>query len=104
MIVLIWEYEVKAARHAEFENIYSPNGAWAELFKKQAGFIGTELLRDEKDHQRYLTIDRWSSREDFESFRAKWKGEYEALDAQCEGLTERESLLGNWETINLGAR
>jgi len=104
MYIIIWEYEVKPASLAEFENIYAPDGAWAKLFKKQAGYIGTELLRDENQPQRYLTIDQWATQEDYEAFRTKWKKEYEALDAQCEGLTERESLLGNWETVNREAR
>ncbi len=104
MYVVMWEYRVKAERLDEFENIYGAGGAWAELFKKEAGYIGTELLRDEENPQRYMTIDKWTSAENYEEFRAKWKKEYEALDAQCEGLTEQESLLGNWGTLKREAR
>jgi len=100
MYVIIWEYQVKADRTAEFEQIYHSNGAWAELFRKGNGYISTELLRDEMNPQKYITIDRWNSIEDYETFRAQFKKEYEILDAQCEGLIEHEILLGKWESVN----
>ena len=59
----------------------------------------TELLRDEKQPQHYLTIDRWVSKENYEAFQSRREKEYKALDAQCEGLTERESLLEKWSSV-----
>jgi heme-degrading monooxygenase HmoA len=96
---ILWEYHVKSERQFDFETIYSPNGAWTELFKQSAGYLGTELLRNQANPQRYITIDRWESKEDYETFLSQHEKEYKALDAQCEGLTENESLLGKWETI-----
>jgi heme-degrading monooxygenase HmoA len=95
--IIFWEYHVKPEKLSEFESIYSLNGAWAELFKRSSGYLGTELLRDETNPQRYLTIDRWVSKEDYEAFLSQHEKEYKMLDAQCEGLTENESLLGRWE-------
>ena len=99
MHVIIWEYQVRAERAAEFEKIYATDGAWAELFKKGKGFVKTELLRDQQHPHRYLTIDRWTSLDEYESFRSQWKDEYERLDTQCESLIEEETLLGIWEAI-----
>ena len=100
MYVIIWEYQVKADRTDEFEQIYHSNGAWEELFRKGTGYISTDLLRHKMHPQKYITLDRWDSAKDYEAFRAQCKKEYETLDAQCEGLTERETLLGKWESIN----
>jgi hypothetical protein len=97
--IIIWEYRVIPERKTEFENIYSPDGAWAELFRKGTGFLGSDFLHDPANPQRYLTIDRWMSKIEYESFLARWKTEYEALDARCEGLTESEFLLGKWDSI-----
>jgi hypothetical protein len=47
MYLILWEYHVKPEKRAEFEQIYSPGGAWAELFQKGTGYLGTELMRDE---------------------------------------------------------
>jgi heme-degrading monooxygenase HmoA len=100
MYVILWEYQVKSNRIAEFEQIYNSHGVWAALFKKGKGYIGTELFRDEKLLKKYVTIDRWESIKDYEVFREQWKEEYEALDAQCEDLTETETPLGIWKTVN----
>ncbi|HLO14602.1 MAG TPA: antibiotic biosynthesis monooxygenase family protein [Anaerolineales bacterium] len=97
MHVIIWEYQVKTERIAEFEDIYSPNGTWTKLFHKSKGFLGTELLRDIKDPHRYITIDRWASPQDHESFLLQWKTAYDALDNQCSALTSKEVFLGNWD-------
>ena len=98
MYVIIWEYQVRAESVEGFEEIYSATGAWARLFQKSKGYLGTELLANESQPHRYITIDRWRSSSDYESFLAESKSEYERLDAQCEGLTEQETLLGKWET------
>jgi heme-degrading monooxygenase HmoA len=98
MYVIIWEYQVRAEFVVKFEEIYSAKGAWAKLFQKSRGYLGTELLADEGQPHRYITIDRWASSKEYESFLSEWKNEYADLDAKCEGLTERETPLGKWET------
>lgn len=102
MYVTIWEFHVKAEHVADFEHIYSSDGAWAKLFRKANGYHSTELLRDPNDPRRYITIDRWHSSEHYESFMSQWQKEYAALDAECEGLAETESLLGKWESVSPG--
>lgn len=99
MYIVIWEYQVKIEHVKKFEEIYATNGAWAELFRKSEGYLGTQLIRDTNHAYRYLTIDRWVSPQDYESFLSQWKTEYSNLDAECEGLTEQETQLGTWELI-----
>ena len=99
MYVIIWEYHVKAERSAKFERIYSASGAWTELFRKVEGYQSTELLHDPNDPFHYITVDRWDSSKHYELFLSRWKTEYAALDARCEGLTEKESILGRWESV-----
>jgi heme-degrading monooxygenase HmoA len=99
MYIIIWQYQVKFEKQSQFERIYSSNGAWAELFKNSAGYLGTELFHDKTIPQRYLTIDRWESKKEYEAFLTEREDEYKTLDKQCEGLTESESLVGNWETF-----
>jgi heme-degrading monooxygenase HmoA len=70
-----------------------------KLFRKVPGYINTELLRDETNPNRYVTVDCWETAESYEAFRAQFNKEYETLDAQCERLTKQESLLGKWESI-----
>ncbi|HET7745687.1 MAG TPA: antibiotic biosynthesis monooxygenase family protein [Vicinamibacteria bacterium] len=99
-VVLVWEFDVEPGREAEFVRAYRPEGDWAVLFRQADGFRGTELLRDEKDPTRYVTIDRWESLAAWEDFRRRFKAEYEALDARCEALTSRESRIGTFEVAS----
>ena len=94
MYIVIWEYQVKADRVAEFEEIYGAEGVWVQLFQKGTGYLGTQLLRDSKHPRRYITLDRWVSSEAYNSFKANRQTEYKELDARCEHLTDRESFLG----------
>ncbi|HEX6851144.1 MAG TPA: antibiotic biosynthesis monooxygenase family protein [Candidatus Polarisedimenticolaceae bacterium] len=90
----LWQFDVPPDRQAEFERVYGATGRWAVLFRRAPGYRGTILLRDRSVPNRYVTIDRWRSEADFEAFRQRYATEYEALDAACEALTEREALLG----------
>ena len=94
MVTILWEYQVKADRAAEFEQIYSSDGKWAELFKKSEGFITTHLFKSPNIPNHFLTIDQWETMKDYKTFLSQWKEEYEALEKRCEDLTEYESCLG----------
>ncbi|MCE7859357.1 MAG: antibiotic biosynthesis monooxygenase [Chloroflexi bacterium CFX2] len=96
MYIIAWEYQVKKEKLDEFIKIYSAHGDWSELFRNAPGYLGTELLHDENDPKRYLTIDRWDSKGSFEAFLSRWGKEYGELDKLCEGLTEDERLLGRF--------
>jgi heme-degrading monooxygenase HmoA len=93
----IWEFEIKLESRAEFEEFYGPDGAWAHLFRRSTEYRGTKLLRDLTRPGRYLTLDHWSSREAFHVFKQEHVTEYATLDKQCERLTERETMVGEFE-------
>jgi heme-degrading monooxygenase HmoA len=94
---IVWRFTIHPESKVRFESIYGPNGAWAVLFARSAGYRGTELLRGTSDPNSYLTIDRWESEAAFEEFRRQFAAEYEALDRQCEGLTQTEAKIGIFE-------
>ena len=96
MYVIIWEYEVRAGREAEFEAAYGPAGAWVLLFAQAEGYRGTELLRDPSRRGRYATIDRWESAAHYERFREQHARQYQKIDDACAELTAAERLLGRY--------
>jgi heme-degrading monooxygenase HmoA len=67
--VIIWEFVVREGREREFEEVYGSKGAWAVLFAKSAEHLGVELLRDTAAPRRFVTIDRWTSKDSFARFR-----------------------------------
>ena len=101
MFMYMWEYHVKPEAVQEFEQIYGANGEWVQLFKKADGYIGTELHRSHGNNLRYISIDYWASQEARDRFRQNFTREFDHLDKQCEALTMREILIGNFDRISL---
>ena len=96
MFVVVWMFHVRPEREREFVSAYSPGGEWAELFKRDENYRGTELLQDAAVPQRYVTIDRWTSSEAYESFLRRWQQDYDVLDRRCDLLTEQEMKIGEY--------
>jgi len=66
VIALVFRYEVRDPE--SFEAAYGAEGEWAQFFRQGQGYIGTELLRDVEEPDRYLVIDRWESAEAYNAF------------------------------------
>jgi len=96
----IWEFVVKDGLNADFEKFYGADGDWAELFRRGSGYLKTDLIRDQFNSQRYLTIDHWRCREDYSEFRRAFDSAFEQLDKHCEGLTVQESKIGEFTKID----
>lgn len=96
---VVWAFRVKAGREAEFERMYGPEGDWARLFRAADGYLATQLWRDVEHPGRYLTIDRWRSREAYDLFFARPPSAYADLDAAGATLTEREERLASLEQV-----
>jgi heme-degrading monooxygenase HmoA len=99
MFVILWRFQVKPGLEKEFEKSYGPEGVWAALFRASAAYRGTRLLRDSSLPGRYFTMDSWDSMAAHDSFRSQNTAAYDALDHECETLTESESIIGSFETI-----
>ncbi len=94
--IYIWAFAVQPDHIEAFRQNYGDGGAWARLFRRGHGYLGTQLLQDENDALRFVTIDTWSSSDDYEAFKAAHASEYAALDRVCEGLTGHETLIGHF--------
>lgn len=98
--VVIWQFRVAPAMMARFEEIYGPQGVWANFFTSGEGFIRTELTGDRKSDGRYLTLDFWTSSEAYDNFRNTHAVQYQAIDAECEAMTESEIEIGSFLRLN----
>lgn len=102
--VYIWEFEVAPEKRGQFLSYYGPAGAWAMLFRRSPGYLGTLLLNDGARPNRFITIDRWRSAEEHQSFLADHGAEYEALDRLCAACTSHEASLGSYWECDAGER
>ncbi|MEX0674397.1 MAG: antibiotic biosynthesis monooxygenase [Gaiellaceae bacterium] len=97
MLVLVFSYEAREL--AEFERVYGPEGAWAEFFRRGAGYVGTELLRDPESPSRYLVLDRWESAEAYNAFVEANRTEYMERVDDTRLYYDQELRLGTFENV-----
>lgn len=97
MLVLVFSYQ--AREPAEFERVYGPEGEWAEFFRRGAGYVGTELLRDSETAGRYLVLDRWESGEAYNAFVEANRDEFMARVDDTRVYYEQELRLGTFENV-----
>jgi len=97
--MVVWEFRPKPGAEKRFEQMYGPRGRWAQLLQRGQGYISTELSLDLKEGGRYLTLDFWVSQEHYERFREEYAAEYQAIDRDCEGLTEMEKEIGRFARV-----
>ena len=94
-----WEFLPAPERLQEFLAAYGPEGAWVTLFRRAAGFLGTQLVPIAARPGWYRTIDRWRTSEDHAAFLAAFGEEYRALDRQCERLTLEERFVNDGSSL-----
>jgi heme-degrading monooxygenase HmoA len=97
LFVTLWEFEVKSGSEELFDQAFGPEGEWVRLFRRNARYRGTRLLRDVGRDRVYVTMDLWESREAYEEFREKWTSAYAENDRRCEGLSVVEKHLGTYD-------
>ncbi len=97
--LVVWQFYVRPGAEGLFQEIYGPAGTWGKLFAMDPNHLRTELQRDLREPGRYLTLDYWASETAYEQFHANHRRDYDAIDRQCEELTESESLIGRFSPI-----
>jgi heme-degrading monooxygenase HmoA len=96
--IIIWQYDIVPAARDDFERAYRTNGDWAALFRASADYLGTQLLRDLAQPDRYITLDRWQTASSFAAFKHAHATAYDDLDRRCARLTLAEVLVGSFES------
>jgi quinol monooxygenase YgiN len=97
VFVRIWQFRVASEKADEFREVYGPDGAWTTLFRRETGFLGTELLQSATHPNVFVTIDSWDSPEAWAAFLRAWGDDYTALDRRCKELTVAEGEIGNFQ-------
>ena len=97
--IIIWEFRVLPAKQRLFEKAYGRRGEWAKFFQQAKGYIGTELIRDLNERDRYFTLDFWRSRRAYDAFKSKHREMYRLIDEKCESLTTREIEIGQFSAV-----
>jgi heme-degrading monooxygenase HmoA len=97
VIALVFRYDVRDPE--PFEHAYGPEGEWAQFFRRGTGYVGTELLHDLEEPDRYLVIDRWESIETYNTFLAENQAEYLRRSDEARFLYIQELRFGTFENV-----
>jgi heme-degrading monooxygenase HmoA len=97
MFVVLWEFDVKSEYLDRFTLAYAVNGEWAQLFAKDSKFRETRLLQNISEPLRFVTMDIWESRADYEHFLNEQAEAYGDLDAKCAAWTTAERHLNSFD-------
>jgi heme-degrading monooxygenase HmoA len=97
LIAIVFRYEVRDP--VAFEEAYGPEGEWAQFFSNGQGYIGTELLHDVDEPERFLVIDRWESAEAYNAFLAEFQQEYMRRSDEARLHYVQELRFGTFENI-----
>lgn len=94
--IIIWAYDVLDEYCQSFEQAYSADGDWAQLFRQSEDYLGTKLYRDETQSNRYITLDYWTSASAYHDFIQQKQSDYQVLDKKFEAWTVNETLIGKF--------
>jgi heme-degrading monooxygenase HmoA len=97
VIALVFRYDARDSE--DFERAYGSDGEWAQFFRQGVGYVGTELLRDIEEPDRYIVIDRWESSEAYNAFLAEHSGEYLRRGDEARFSYLQELRMGTFENI-----
>ena len=86
----IWEYDVKPERCDEFIDAYGTMGSWAQWFSRAEGYLGTQLLVDERVAYRFRTIDYFVSKIARDAYVSEHETSYLEMDILWEEATLSE--------------
>ncbi len=98
MFVVIWKFVPKIGLEKEFEKIYGPHGLWTELFAQVNDYLGTSLLKEVDSDNVYLAVDKWKSKDAYDSFKLRFFEEYHTIDQRCKDITDIEQIIGEFNT------
>ncbi len=99
MIEFVCEFVVKEPFRGQFELAFGPGGAWSKLYSRSPGFRGTTVLRDEKNPQRYLTIDLWETEAQREQLLVEHEGDLTEMRVTFVEWTESIVELGTFRVL-----
>ena len=104
MIAIMWQFDVKAGRETEFEQLYGADGAWTAMNRHARSYLGSSFLRDQVQPTRYLLIEYWSEMVVYEKHHADFSREVARLEATRDGLCLSVTPLGVFTALDIPSR
>ena len=104
MIAIMWQFDVKDERRAEFEELYGVDGEWATMNRQTRSYLGSSFLRDQNRSSRYVVVEYWSEMVVYEQHRAYRSDVIKALEGRRGEIVESVEPLGVFTALDVPER
>jgi hypothetical protein len=104
VIAVVWQFEVRAGREADFERFYGADGEWSIVSRRSRSFLGSSFLKEFSAERRYLLIEYWSEMLPYERHHSDLGDEIERLERSREAMLEAATALGVFNALDVPDR
>jgi quinol monooxygenase YgiN len=104
MIAIVWQFDVRSGRNAEFEEFYGANGAWSSMNRHSRSYLGSSFLRDQTVSSRYLMVEYWSEMVIYERHLISQQQKIAELEALRDALVASMEPLGVFTALDVPDR
>ena len=104
VIAVVFQFEVKRGREADFERFHGADGEWTSLSRQSRSFIGSSFLREFASPPRYLLVEYWSEMVVYERHLKDLAGDIAALEAQRADMVAATHSLGIYHALDVPDR
>lgn len=104
MIAVVFQFEVKRGREAEFEQFHGADGEWTALSRQSRSFIGSSFLREFASPPRYLLVEYWSEMVVYERHLKDLAAEIEGLEQRRADMVAATASLGLYHALDVPDR
>lgn len=104
MIAIVWQFDVRSGRTAEFEEFYGANGAWSSMNRHSRSYLGSSFLRDQTVSSRYLMVEYWSEMVIYERHLISQQQKIAELEALRDALVASMEPLGVFTALDVPDR
>jgi heme-degrading monooxygenase HmoA len=104
MIAIMWQFDVKDGREADFEELYGVEGESTTLSRNSRSYLGTSFLRDQNESSRYIVIEYWSEMIVYEQHKAYRSDAITSLEEKRTALVDAVTPLGIFTALDVPDR
>ena len=104
MIAIMWQFDVKKGREAEFEKLYGVEGEWTALNRHTRSYLGSSFLHDQAWPSRYIVIEYWSEMLVHEHDRTFRSTRIASLEERSAALVDAVEPLGIFTALDVPDR
>jgi hypothetical protein len=104
MIAIMWQFDVRPGRTADFERFYGADGDWTAMNRHSRSYLGSSFLRDQNLSSRYIVIEYWSEMLVYEEHKTFHTQQLDDLEVNRNELVAAAVPLGIFTALNVPDR